>query len=82
MRQGEGYNYEIVQINRRTHSCTVLGVVHGESSAQGYANSYTAALSPEEREGGWSHFIQRTTRSVTIHSRRSAPLKPDSFRKR
>jgi hypothetical protein len=82
MRQGENYNYEIVKINHHTHSCTVVGVVRGESAADGYARSYTAALSKEEREAGWGHFIQRTTSSVTIHQSRPVSRKPGAGRKR
>jgi hypothetical protein len=82
MRQGENYNYEIVKINHQTHSCTVVGVVRGESVADEYARSYTAALSQEDREAGWGHFIQRTTSGVTIHQNRPAARKPGAGRKR
>jgi hypothetical protein len=83
MLQGEKYPYEIIKHNFSTgQGSQVVGVVKGESVAQGFAESFTAKLSKEERDAGWRHFIQRTTRMPTIHPRRVVDLKPGSFRKR
>ena len=81
MLQGEKYPYEIVKHNFATlQGSQVVGVVKGESVAQSLAESFTAKLSQEERDAGWRHFIQRTTRTPTIHPRRVVGLKTGSFK--
>ena len=81
MLQGENYPYEIIKYNVATsQGSQVVGVAKGESAAQSLAESFTAKLSQEERDAGWKHFIQRTTRTPTIRPRRVVDLKPGSFK--
>ena len=83
MLQGEKYPYEIIKQNFRTgQGSQLVEVVKGESAAQSLANSFTAKLSQEERDAGWTHGINRTTRTPTIYPRRARDLKPGSSRKR
>jgi hypothetical protein len=76
MKQGENYNYEIVKINHRTHTHSVLEVVKGESLAIGRAERYKSKLTPEERDAGWSCYAGRTTKPVSYRPDPSrGPLK-------
>jgi len=79
MLQGEEYPYEIIKHNSATlQGSQVVGVVKGESAAQSLAESFTAKLSQEERDAGWRHFIQRTTRRPAVRPRRAVGLKAGS----
>jgi hypothetical protein len=76
-------NYEIIKHNFRTYEGSeVVGIVRGESAALSVEKSYTQKLSPEERDAGWTYFIQPTSQEPTIHFPPSPKRKADPFRKR
>ena len=74
-------NFKIIKHNFATlEGSEVVGVVRGESVAERLADSYTQKLSPEERDAGWTYFIQPTSQRPTIHFRRP-PARKSGFRK-
>lgn len=84
MRQGETYPYEIILHNFRTFEGNkTVDIVRGQSVAERVVDDLNNHLTAEEREAGWSHFLQRTTRKPRPKANRHvANLKPGSFRKR
>lgn len=83
MKEGEDYNYEIVKHNFSTLSGSIrVGVVKGRTRAELTVDSFNRKLTAEEKEAGWSHFLQRTTLPVTLKPLKRRPLKPGGGRKR
>jgi len=61
MLQGEKYPYEIIRTNHKGAWQTVE-VVRGQSAAESAVDFHNRKLTAEEKEEGWSHFSQRTTK--------------------
>lgn len=64
MLQGEKYPYEIIRTNHSDPSDRgiTVDIVRGESAAERAVDYYDRKLTAEEKEAGWSHFSQRTTK--------------------
>jgi hypothetical protein len=62
MLHGEKYPYEIIRINHQTHTSETVDVVRGLSAAQRSVDFNNRNLTPEEKDAGLSHFLQRTTK--------------------
>jgi hypothetical protein len=76
MLHGEKYNYEIVKINHRTGTHSIVDVVKGQSYASGRAEHLRSQLTKEEIEEGWSVYADRTTKAVWSSPPRRVQLKP------
>jgi hypothetical protein len=63
MLQGENYPYEIIRHNHRTYAGSeTVDIVRGLSAAAAAERRFNERLTAEEKEAGWSHFAQRTTK--------------------
>ncbi len=84
MKQGESYPYEIIKHNFRTLTGReTVAVVRGQTAAEWAVDHFNRLLTPEERDAGWSHYSQRTTKkpSPTIKPH-VGPGKPERGGKR
>jgi len=68
MKRGQKYNYEILKHNFRDFNLATfsLAVVKGEAAAERAVERYDRELSDEEKQAGWGHFSQRTTKPVSV----------------
>jgi hypothetical protein len=81
MKEGEDYNYEIRKHNFQTMSGgTSVCVVKGRAGAEFTVEVYDRKLSTEEKEAGWSHYLQRTTLATTIKPKKHRAHKLGSGR--
>jgi hypothetical protein len=61
MLHGEKYPYAILRTNHKGSSQT-MDVVRGQSAAERAVEFHNLKLTAEERQEGWSHFAERTTK--------------------
>ncbi len=82
MLQGEKYPYEIIRHNHRTfEGSQTVDVVRGESAAERAVDYYDRKLTAEEKEAGWSHFSQRTTKRPWPKPPRTHAYKPGGYKR-
>ena len=77
MKQGEQYNYQIVKINYKNHTHSILEVVKGESLGATRAERYKSRLTQEERDAlmqGHTAFAQEVLARGILTG--GAPLQP------
>ena len=82
MFQGEKYPYEIIRHNHRT--CTgsqTVDIVRGLSAAESAVHFHNGKLTAEEKEAGWSHYSQRTTRTPWPKPQRTRAYKSGGYKR-
>lgn len=85
MLDGEDYPYEIIRHNHQKPESggVTVDIVRGLSAAERAVAHFNQLLTAEQREAGWSHFSQRTTKKPWPKSyRRVTDYKPGHSRKR
>jgi len=84
MLDGEKYPYEIIRHNSSSAGYMTVEIVRGLSRAQDAVEYFNRNLTPEEKEQGWSHFLQRTTKKPWTKrvEHRVHDYKPGASRKR
>jgi hypothetical protein len=80
MLQGEKYPYEIIRHNHRAPGSQTVDVVRGESAAESAVRLFNEKLTAEEKEAGWSHFAQRTTKKPWPKPPRTRAYKPQQYK--
>jgi hypothetical protein len=80
MLQGEKYPYEIIRHNQRTTGQQTVDVVRGESAAESAVRRFNEKLTAEEKEAGWSHFAQRTTKKPWPKPAHTRAYKPQRYK--
>jgi hypothetical protein len=54
--------YRIIKNNYLISQPTLIAVVEGESVAEEVVERYNQQLKEEEKEAGWAHYAERTSR--------------------
>jgi hypothetical protein len=58
MREGDQDEYAVFKYNAKTHETKRLNEVFGRSAAETKAIHFQNLLSDEEKEAGWSYYIE------------------------
>jgi hypothetical protein len=81
LREGEAYPYEIIKHISGKPGGEIVGVVIGATVAARTVERLNSGLTDDERNAGYSHFCQRTTkRPMRDQTHRQGQRKPQRYK--